>query len=273
MLHRRRFVHRFGGLHGRLRRHVDNTRCDGRVDPPRSGTPNHGAAASGAPSNASRPPGASTTTRSHRSTSSGACVVSSTVVPASARRRSTARTSREVAGSRPLVGSSRASTAGRVSSSTAMLARLRCPPERLRTTTSARSVSSRSDSTRSTTWSSSASLTVRGSLSRAAYRSVDLSGRSRWMMSSCGTRPTSTARRSCATSTPSTVTDPTGGCVQADERLEQRCLPCPAPTDQRDHLARLDGQRDPVDQRPTPLVRETSVARTRGWRTAVVVIS
>jgi hypothetical protein len=90
--------------------------------------PKCSSASAGEPVKAAVPPRDSTTTRSHVSTSGGLWVVSTVVVPLSARPRNSAITSAAVAGSRPEVGSSRKSAVGLVSSSTAMLARLRSPP-------------------------------------------------------------------------------------------------------------------------------------------------
>ena len=69
-------------------------------------------------------------------------VVSTIVVPWSARRRSVPMRFAAVAGSSPDVGSSRKKARGRVSSSTAMLVRLRCPPLRSPTRAVARLVRS-----------------------------------------------------------------------------------------------------------------------------------
>jgi hypothetical protein len=101
-------------------------RCGGRRGP---STSNQASASCGGPSNARCPPCASSTTRSHARTSAGAWVVTITVVPWDATARSTRMTSAAVAGSSPEVGSSSSRTCGDVSSSTAMLARLRCPPD------------------------------------------------------------------------------------------------------------------------------------------------
>ena len=80
------------------------------------------------------------TMRSHRARSSTECVVNTTVADRSASWRRRAISSALVTGSRPDVGSSRKKTCGSVSSSTAMLARLRCPPLSEPTRTSACSV-------------------------------------------------------------------------------------------------------------------------------------
>ena len=99
-------------------------------------------AAAGVPKNASRPPGASTATLSHRSASVGLCVVTTTVVPASASPRRVLISSAPRAGSRPDVGSSRKNSLGPASSSDAIEARLRSPPDSWPTGTSERPVSS-----------------------------------------------------------------------------------------------------------------------------------
>ena len=89
------------------------------------------------PDEATRPPRAMNTMRSHWARSSTEWVVNTTVAERSARWRRRAISSALVTGSRPDVGSSRKKTCGSVSSSTAMLARLRCPPLSEPTRTSA----------------------------------------------------------------------------------------------------------------------------------------
>ena len=84
------------------------------------------------PTKPTRPPRAMNTMRSHSARSSTECVVNTTVAERSASWRRWAISSALVSGSRPDVGSSRKKTCGSVSSSTAMLARLRCPPLRSR---------------------------------------------------------------------------------------------------------------------------------------------
>ena len=73
-----------------------------------------------------------------------------------------------VAGSRPDVGSSRKNTRGSVRSSTAMLARLRCPPLSEPTRTSACSVRPTASIAARTASSISAAVVDDGSRSRAA---------------------------------------------------------------------------------------------------------
>ncbi len=90
---------------------------------------------------ATRPPRAMNTTRSHSARSSTEWVVNTTVAERSAKLTQVGRpVPALVDGSRPDVGSSRNNTRGSVSSSTAMLARLRCPPLNAPTRTSACSV-------------------------------------------------------------------------------------------------------------------------------------
>jgi len=77
-------------------------------------------------------------------------VVSTTVVPAPASARSARISSAPRAGSRPEVGSSRKNRVGSASSSDAIEARLRSPPDSSPTGTSERPASSRVRSTTST---------------------------------------------------------------------------------------------------------------------------
>ena len=135
-----------------------------------------------------------------------------TVVPAWRSPTSVSRTPRELTGSSPDVGSSSSSTSGLVSSSTAIDARLRCPPDSEPTATSARLARPRSSRTPST--SSRASMPERRSRRRrAAWTSVRRSGRSRWMMFSCGTRPIrpEPALRCASTWSAPRCTDPRSG--------------------------------------------------------------
>ena len=80
----------------------------------------------GAPANTGMPVGVSTSTRSHASRLVGAVVATTTTRPSSASRRSVSDISCSAAESRSAVGSSKTSSDGSVSNSTASDARLRC---------------------------------------------------------------------------------------------------------------------------------------------------
>ena len=141
--------------------------ADALVDPRGSSTPKWRRASAGDPSNTSRP-SVSSASRSQSRRSSVLWVVSRTVVPSSASRRSVRISARAVRGSRPEVGSSRKIARGRVSSSTPMLARLRCPPLSEPTIVPARPSSSRLASTAVTCSSTISGGVPRGRRRRAA---------------------------------------------------------------------------------------------------------
>ena len=107
--------------------------------------------------------------------------------PRSASRRSVRISSAPRAGSSPDVGSSRKKTPGLVSSSAAMLARLRWPPDSEPTGTSARSVSSRVLSTSVTAAPSARPWWPRAAAARRRSAACGAAAGARWMMSSCGT--------------------------------------------------------------------------------------
>ena len=129
-----------------------------------------------------RPSSARTAILSQRSASSGLCVVSTTVVPSLASPRSTRISSAPRAGSRPDVGSSRKNSAGPASSSDRDLGPLalaagQLPDRHQRTAGRAPSASA----------APSTAAAGRRAAARRRSGACAASGRSRWMMSSCGT--------------------------------------------------------------------------------------
>ena len=81
------------------------------------------------PSAITRPWSITTMWSARRSASSRYCVVSSTVVPAAVRASIVSHIDRRLAGSSPVVGSSRYRTGGRNTSAAARSRRRRMPPE------------------------------------------------------------------------------------------------------------------------------------------------
>ena len=156
-------------------------------------------------------------------------MTTSTTRPASASWRSIVMTCRSSAGSRPEVGSSRISSDGPVSSSSATDARLRWPPESLSTRVLTCWVISSSSSTCATTWARSALVVSGGSRSSAAYISACWTVSWPCTTSSCGTIPI--RDRSEAYSEwmlwPSNVTVPVVGWVYPATNRANVDLPAP----------------------------------------------
>ena len=128
-----------------------------------------------------------------------------TVMPSSASVRNSCIICRSVPWSKPLVTSSRNSTAGRLSSSMAIDTRFFCPPDRLRISVPRRSARPTVFSTRSVFCSTSSAVVSAGSRSWAEYRRASATGRPSWKITSCGTypiRPLSESKRAYRSSPP-----------------------------------------------------------------------
>mmetsp|Transcript_30969 Transcript_30969/g.92004 ORF Transcript_30969/g.92004 Transcript_30969/m.92004 type:complete len:135 (-) Transcript_30969:190-594(-) len=129
--------------------------------------------------------------KSEKALAVGEWMVATTVRPCAARRDMTAHTSSAIAESRPVVGSSRKRTGGRVMSERPMLTRFFCPPEMPLTSsppmTVLRQPSRRSCAITSSTRSRFCARVSAGSLSSAVYMSI------------CSTLSTSTRLSNCST--------------------------------------------------------------------------
>lgn len=154
---------------------------------------NHSTAFSSGPAKATRPLlSINTASNCANASELGEWIVASTVTPLCASARMTSTTSHDVRESSPLVGSSRNSTRGRVTSATPMLHRFACPPEILRrsaspTTTSSQLRSFKSSIRRSTYAERFAGSSRGSAFSSAWYLSVSLTVSTPRRASNCST--------------------------------------------------------------------------------------
>ena len=194
------------------------------------------------------------TMRSHCARSSTECVVNTTVAERSARWRRRETSSAPVIGSRPDVGSSRKKTWGSVSSSTAMLARLRCPPLSEPTRTSPCPVRPTASIASPTASSTSVALVDEGSRSRGGVAEHAPKGQFGvddvflgYIAEHAAERPEVGVQVDAVV-----VHRPRGRRADPGDRLEQRRLPGSARTDDRDELAGAHGERRRVEQVSSP---------------------
>ena len=181
---------------------------------------------SGVPSATTSPRFTTTIRSASSSASSRYCVVSSTVTPSSNRARMASQTRWRDVGSRPVVGSSRNSTGGRVMSEAARSSRRRIPPEY-------------PFSTRSAAWSNSNCPSSSAARALAARRPMSHSSPTRVRFWRPVSNPSNVAswaatpmcRRTSlgcfTTSIPATVADPASGTARVVRTRTAVVFPAP----------------------------------------------